>query len=143
MTTCSGNKLSYKAAPARLRSCVGMTLFCKDQFHAFLNVSSIFAGLRDRSKRPFGCSRQGSGPRGGEKNRPVGSGGLAPGPRHVFVQPADTSRLRPGQESARLAGVEPPKFEDTETTLDQLKERITKTVAFLKTLDTKAIDGSS
>jgi hypothetical protein len=45
--------------------------------------------------------------------------------------------------SARLAGVEPPKFEDTETTLDQLKERITKTVAFLKTLDAKAIDGSS
>src|ERR1041385_6976942 len=37
--------------------------------------------------------------------------------------------------SARLAGVEPPKFEDNETTLDQLKERITKTVAFLKTLD--------
>ena len=45
--------------------------------------------------------------------------------------------------SARLAGVEPPKFEDAETTLDQLKERITKTVAFLKTLDTKAIDASS
>jgi hypothetical protein len=45
--------------------------------------------------------------------------------------------------SARLAGVEPPKFEDTETTLDQLKERIAKTVAFLKTLDTKAIDGTS
>jgi uncharacterized protein len=45
--------------------------------------------------------------------------------------------------SARLAGVEPPKFEDTETTVDQLKERITKTVAFLKTLDAKAIDASS
>jgi hypothetical protein len=44
---------------------------------------------------------------------------------------------------ARLAGVEPPKFEDNETTLDQLKERIAKTVAFLKTLDTKAIDASS
>ena len=45
--------------------------------------------------------------------------------------------------SARLAGVEAPKFEDNETTLDQLKERITKTVAFLKTLDAKAIDASS
>jgi uncharacterized protein len=45
--------------------------------------------------------------------------------------------------SARLAGVEPAKFEDTETTLDQFKERITKTVAYLKTLDTKAIDSSS
>ena len=42
--------------------------------------------------------------------------------------------------SARLAGTEPPKFEDTETTVDQLKERIAKTVAYLKTLDTKAIE---
>lgn len=45
--------------------------------------------------------------------------------------------------SARLAGVEPPKFEDTETALDQFKERIAKTQAFLKTLDPKAIDASS
>ena len=44
--------------------------------------------------------------------------------------------------SARLAGVEPPKFEDYETTLDQLKERIAKTVAFVKGLDAKAIDAS-
>jgi uncharacterized protein len=43
---------------------------------------------------------------------------------------------------ARLAGIEPPKFEDTETTIDQLKERIAKTVAFVKTLDAKAIDAS-
>ena len=35
-----------------------------------------------------------------------------------------------------------PKFEDTETTVDQLKERIAKTVAYLKTLDTKAIDAA-
>jgi hypothetical protein len=45
--------------------------------------------------------------------------------------------------SARLAGVEPPKFEDNETTIDQLKERIAKTVAYLKTLDSNAIDASS
>lgn len=45
--------------------------------------------------------------------------------------------------AARLAGVEPPKFEDTETTLDQLKERIAKTIAFLKTLDAKAIDAAA
>jgi len=45
--------------------------------------------------------------------------------------------------TARLAGVEPPKFEDTETTLDQLRERIAKTVAFLKTLDAKAIDAAT
>ena len=40
--------------------------------------------------------------------------------------------------AARLAGVEPPKFEDNETTIAQLKERIAKTVAFLKTLDASA-----
>jgi hypothetical protein len=45
--------------------------------------------------------------------------------------------------SARLAGIDPPKFEDTETTLEQIKERIAKTIAFLKTLDKAAIDASS
>jgi hypothetical protein len=45
--------------------------------------------------------------------------------------------------AARLAGVEPPKFEDNETTIDQLKERLAKTVAYLKTLDAKAIDASA
>ena len=42
--------------------------------------------------------------------------------------------------AARLAGVEPPRFEDNETTLEQLKARIAKTLAFLKTLDRKNID---
>jgi hypothetical protein len=45
--------------------------------------------------------------------------------------------------AARLAGVEAPKFEDNVTGLDQLKARIAKTVAFLKTLDGKAIDASA
>jgi hypothetical protein len=45
--------------------------------------------------------------------------------------------------SARLAGVEPPRFEDTETTLDQVKARLAKTVAYLKTLDPKKIDASA
>ncbi len=45
--------------------------------------------------------------------------------------------------SARLAGVEAPKVADNETTIAQLKERIAKTVAFLKTLDRKAIDASA
>ena len=35
----------------------------------------------------------------------------------------------------RLAGAEPPVFEDNETTIDQLKTRIAKTVTFLKSLD--------
>jgi hypothetical protein len=45
--------------------------------------------------------------------------------------------------SARLAGIEPPKFEDNEKTIPELKERIAKTLAFLKTVDRKAIDASA
>ena len=45
--------------------------------------------------------------------------------------------------SARLAGVEPPRYEDNETTIDQLKARLARTVAYLKTLDRKAIDSSA
>jgi hypothetical protein len=45
--------------------------------------------------------------------------------------------------SARLAGIEPPRFEDDETTIDQLKARLVKTVAFLNTLDPQMIDASA
>lgn len=45
--------------------------------------------------------------------------------------------------SSRLAGVEPPRYEDNETTIEQLKARIAKTIAYLKTLDPKKIDASS
>jgi hypothetical protein len=45
--------------------------------------------------------------------------------------------------SARLAGVEAPKYEDNEQTIEQLKARLAKTVAFLKTLDRKQIDSSA
>ena len=44
--------------------------------------------------------------------------------------------------SARLAGVEPPKFEDNETTIDQLKARIAKTIDFVKSVEAKALDGA-
>ena len=44
--------------------------------------------------------------------------------------------------SARLAGVEAPRFEDNETTIEQLKARLAKTVAYLKSLDGKQIDAS-
>jgi len=36
--------------------------------------------------------------------------------------------------AARLAGVEPPKFEDTEKTLADLKTRVAKTIDYLNTL---------
>jgi hypothetical protein len=44
--------------------------------------------------------------------------------------------------SARLAGLEAPRFEDTETTADELKARIDKTVAYVKTIPASAIDGA-
>ena len=43
---------------------------------------------------------------------------------------------------ARLAGIEPPKFEDTETTLSELVARVEKTIDFLKSLKREQIDGS-
>jgi hypothetical protein len=43
---------------------------------------------------------------------------------------------------ARLAGVEPPKYEDNETTVDQLKARIAKTLDFVKEFKPAQIDGS-
>ena len=45
--------------------------------------------------------------------------------------------------SARLAGVEAPRFEDNETTLDELKARIDKTLAFLATLDRQALEAGA
>lgn len=44
--------------------------------------------------------------------------------------------------AARLAGVEPPKFEDNETSFPELMARIEKTVAFLNTLKAAQIDGA-
>ena len=44
--------------------------------------------------------------------------------------------------AARLAGAEAPKFEDNETTIEQLKARLKKTIDFVKTLDTKQIDAA-
>jgi len=44
---------------------------------------------------------------------------------------------------ARLGGVEPPRFEDNETTIEQLKARIARAVAFIKTIDPKQIDAAS
>ena len=44
--------------------------------------------------------------------------------------------------AARLAGIEPPKYPDTETTFDELKARLAKTAEFLKGLKPAQIDGS-
>jgi hypothetical protein len=44
---------------------------------------------------------------------------------------------------SRLAGVEPPRHEDTEKTIAELKARIAKTIAYVKTLDAGQIDASA
>jgi hypothetical protein len=44
---------------------------------------------------------------------------------------------------ARLIGIDPPRYEDNEKTIAELKARIAKTVAFVKTLDAKKIDESA
>lgn len=43
---------------------------------------------------------------------------------------------------ARLAGMNPPKYEDNEASFPELNARIEKTVAFLQTLTPAQIDGS-
>ena len=43
---------------------------------------------------------------------------------------------------ARLAGVDSPKFDDNETTLTELRERINATIAYVKSVPAEQIDGS-
>ena len=43
---------------------------------------------------------------------------------------------------ARLSGVEAPKFEDNETTIAELRERIRKTVDYVQSVPVDAIDGT-
>lgn len=43
--------------------------------------------------------------------------------------------------AARLAGMEPPKMEDTEASIAELKERIAKTISFLETVTPEQING--
>jgi hypothetical protein len=44
--------------------------------------------------------------------------------------------------AARLAQVEIPKYEDTETSFDELRARLRKTIAFMRELDAKAFVGA-
>jgi hypothetical protein len=44
---------------------------------------------------------------------------------------------------ARLAGVDPPRYEDNEKTIAELKARIAKTIDYIKTLDAGKIDASA
>jgi hypothetical protein len=51
---------------------------------------------------------------------------------------SDTSKNAIG----RLTGIEAPRFDDTETTLDELEQRIAKTVAFIASVGAKQLEGS-
>ncbi len=43
---------------------------------------------------------------------------------------------------ARITGVEAPKFEDSESTIAELQQRIAKTLAFVKTIEPAKLDGT-
>lgn len=43
--------------------------------------------------------------------------------------------------AARISGVENPKFEDNETSFEQLQARIAKTITFLKSVDEMKVNG--
>jgi len=43
---------------------------------------------------------------------------------------------------ARLAGIDPPKFEDNETTMDELLARVKKTLDYIGTVPASALEGS-
>jgi len=43
---------------------------------------------------------------------------------------------------ARLAGIDPPKFDDTETTMDELFLRVKKTIEFIDSVPASSLEGS-
>ena len=45
--------------------------------------------------------------------------------------------------ASRLAGVEPPRYEDTEKTLDELRARVAKTLSDVESVDRAQIDASA
>lgn len=62
---------------------------------------------------------------------------MLPFTRQVLIA-CDASKLG----IARLSGVEAPKFDDTESTIEQLRERIAKTLAYFDTVPAEKIDGT-
>lgn len=62
---------------------------------------------------------------------------MFPLPRQI-QSVSDTSK----GAAARLAGIEVPSFPDTETTFEELQERIARTIAFLRSVPAEKFDGS-
>jgi uncharacterized protein len=44
--------------------------------------------------------------------------------------------------AARLAGIEPPRFEDNEKTIDELRARIARTIDYLRGISAAALEGA-
>ena len=60
----------------------------------------------------------------------------------AFVRQVQLATDQAKNGAARLVGVEPPRYEDNETTIEQLKTRIDDTIGYLETLDPVRIDAS-
>ncbi len=65
---------------------------------------------------------------------------LAPDQFHLIRQVQIATDTAKGM-AARVIGQEPPKFEDTETTLSEVKARINKTIDFLSTIKKEQTQG--
>jgi hypothetical protein len=62
---------------------------------------------------------------------------MFPFPRQIQIA-SDIAKLA----AARLTGVEPPSFPDTETTFPELQARIAKTIDYLKSVPREKFDGA-
>ncbi len=60
----------------------------------------------------------------------------------AFVRQVQTTTDLAKNGASRLAGVEPPRHADDETTLSQLKSRVDATLRYLETIDPGKIDAS-
>jgi uncharacterized protein len=66
---------------------------------------------------------------------------LSPDMFHLLRQVQITTDMAKGT-AARLAGEEPPRYEDNEATFADLKARVAKTIAYLETLKAEKFVGS-
>ena len=58
-----------------------------------------------------------------------------------FVQQVQIATDNAKGGAARLAGIEPPVFEDTEKTIPELKARLDKTISFLESIGAEGVIG--
>lgn len=68
-------------------------------------------------------------------------GRLAPD-MHPFIRQVQMTADHAKFTLARLGGVDAPSFPDTETTVEQLQERIAKTIAFVESVPAANVDGA-